>query len=134
MRADDAAMAIIRDFITAFAKVNRFEDDDRARVLIVVEEHVTNIVKYGYPAGAERGSLEMNLSFEGDRLTIDVADDGQEFNPFNQPGPDLDESIEDRPIGRLGLHIIKSLTDEARYDRIGNRNVVRLVRRIAIAS
>ena len=133
LRADGAAMGAIRDFIAAFAAANRFSDDDRARVLIVVEEHVTNIVKYGYPAGAQPGSIEINLALEGDQLTIGIADDGQEFDPFNQPGPDLDESLEDRPIGRLGLHIIKSLTDEARYDRVGNRNVVKLVRRVACA-
>jgi len=134
LRADDAAMGIIRNFITAFAVANRFAEDDRARVLIVAEEHVTNIVKYGYPPGADRGSLEMKLSLEGERLIIDIADDGLAFDPFNQPDPDLDESLEDRPVGRLGLHLIKSLTDEARYDRIGERNVVRLVRRIAFAN
>jgi anti-sigma regulatory factor (Ser/Thr protein kinase) len=131
VRADDDAMTRARDFVTAFAADEKIGDDDRARILIVIEEIVTNIVKYGYAPGVPPGLAELTLDHKDGRVEIEIADDGLAFDPFDQPGPDLDASVEDRPVGRLGIHIVKALTDEALYARVDNRNVVRLTRHLA---
>jgi serine/threonine-protein kinase RsbW len=65
-------------------------------------------------------------------LTIEFGDDGQAFNPLDRVAPDLSEPLESRPVGGLGLHMIRELADEAHYSRRDGRNVVRLSRRVSI--
>ena len=57
-----------------------------------------------------------------------IEDDGIPFNPFTQESPDTSLSLEDREIGGLGIHIVKSLMDSYEYIRIDNRNVLKLVK------
>ncbi len=78
-----------------------------------------------------RATLRLPLSLQDDRLTIEFADDGQAFDPLSGPPPDLDQTLDLREPGRLGLHITREFMDEARYDRRDGRNVVRLSRRVA---
>jgi serine/threonine-protein kinase RsbW len=132
MRADREAPALVRALIETFAGEQRVSADDTARVLIAVEELVTNIVKYGYEPGAEVGSIDVTVWTEDHRLGIGIADDSNPFNPFAQPKPDLDAPIERRRIGGLGLHLVKSIMDRTHYERVGSRNVVEISRRIAL--
>ena len=131
LTADAAALALLLGFVASFADACALHDDDRARVLIVVEEMVTNLVKYGYPAGAPPGLVELTLRLDGDLLDIEIADDGQGFDPFAQAEPLLDAELDDRPIGGLGLHLVKSLMDRTTYRRDGGRNIASLSRRVA---
>lgn len=132
VRADREAMSAARQFITAFAARAGIGGEDRARILITVEELVTNLVKYGYAPEAEPGSVEITLRLEDDRLSVEIVDDGQAFDPFSQPDPQLDDPLDDRPIGRLGLHLVKSLMDRTEYHRAGERNAVRVARRVIL--
>jgi anti-sigma regulatory factor (Ser/Thr protein kinase) len=85
-------------------------------------------MKYGYPDRAEPGTAEIVLMFNGSRLEIEFIDDGCAFDPFAGPPPILDEPLEARQVGGLGLHLLRSLTDEARYERRNDTNVIRLSR------
>ena len=59
-----------------------------------------------------------------------LEDDGLEFDPFRSaPEPDLDASVEERRIGGLGVYFVKSLMDEATYERVDNLNRITLVQR-----
>ena len=132
VRADAAAVPQMEDFVAAFAAQHGLEADDTARISILLEELLTNLAKHGYPARSEPGVAEIGLELEGTRLTIELVDDGRAFDPFAQPAPNLDLPPEDRPLGGLGIPILRALTEEAHYRRSHDRNVVRLVRRIAL--
>jgi serine/threonine-protein kinase RsbW len=130
VRADREAPARVRDLIETFTVAQRISADDTARVLIAVEELVTNIVKYGYDPGAQLGSIDVTVWAEGNRLGIGIVDDSKEFDPFAQPAPDLDGPIERRRVGGLGLHLVKSIMDRTRYQRVDSRNVVEISRQV----
>jgi serine/threonine-protein kinase RsbW len=98
-------------------------------VSLAIEEVVTNCVKYGYDDAAEH-TIEINLSVADHRLTMTVIDDGHSFDPLTAPPPDLSLAIEDRPIGGLGIHMLRELSDEMAYERRGNTNRLTLVKRI----
>lgn len=99
-------------------------------VSLVIEELVTNCIKYGYDDEGEH-VIDIVLSLGDRMLTMVVADDGHAFNPLEAPRPDLSAAIEDRPIGGLGLHLLRELSDEARYERRDGRNRLTLVKRMA---
>ncbi len=60
-----------------------------------------------------------------------IEDDGIAFDPLIAPPPDLDSDIEDRPIGGLGVYLVKEMMDEVEYARADGRNRVTLVKNVA---
>jgi serine/threonine-protein kinase RsbW len=128
VRADSAAMRQVDGFVAAFVKEQGIAADDAARILILFEELLTNLVKYGYPDRAEPGRAEIALALDGSRLEIEFIDDGCAFDPLAVPLPNLDEPLEERPVGGLGLHLLRSLADGIRYERRNNKNVIHLSR------
>src|SRR5258708_46222 len=131
VQADSSAMRQVDGFVAAFVKEQGIAADEAARILILLEELLTNLMKYGYPDRAELGRAEIVLALDGNRLEIEFIDDGCEFDPFAGQPPNLDGALEERPIGGLGLHLLRSLSDEARYERRNDNNVIRLSRLIA---
>jgi serine/threonine-protein kinase RsbW len=131
VRIDSSAMRQVDGFVTGFASQRGITTEEAHRILILIEELLTNLMKYGYPDGREPGRAEITLAVNGDRVEIEFIDDGCAFDPFAGPPADLDQPVESRPLGGLGLHLLRSMCDETRYERRGDRNVVRLTRKIA---
>ena len=69
---------------------------------------------HGYTDRAP-GPLEVSFSADGEQATIIVSDRAEPFNPEHAPPPDLEASIEDRPIGGLGWHLVRRIVDEVFY-------------------
>ena len=130
---DDAAMRRVEAFVSAFAAEHGLCADDRARTLIVLEELITNLRKYGYAEWPRPGVAEVILSLEpGPQLVIELIDQGQAFDPFAPQAPDLDRPLDARPVGGLGLHIVHALTEGRRYRRVGEHNVTELLLRVEL--
>ena len=130
VRAYPDALRQVDSFVLTFVKEHGVAADEGTRILILLEELLTNLIKYGYPDRSEPGSAEINLGLSANRLTIEFIDDGCAFDPFAAPIPKLDEPPETRPIGGLGLLILRSLSDETHYERRKQSNVIRLSRLI----
>jgi anti-sigma regulatory factor (Ser/Thr protein kinase) len=126
LRADAGAISRVEAFIAAFAAQYGLSNDDRARALIVVEELITNLLNYGYRGCAQPGAAEVTLAVDEGRLTIELIDDGGEFDPFTCPGPDFNQPLEARLPGGLGLQIVRLLAERKDYSRVNDRNVTRL--------
>ena len=133
VRADSAAMRQVDAFVATFVSEQGIAADDAARILILLEELITNLTKYGYWDRAEPGMAEIALALNGSQLEIEFIDDGCAFDPSAMPLPNLDQALEERAIGGLGLHLLRSMTDEARYERRNDTNVIRLSRIIISA-
>jgi anti-sigma regulatory factor (Ser/Thr protein kinase) len=123
----------LQSFVARFAAEHRLAANEKARILIVIEELFTNLSRYGYPSqSGPEGVAEVTLELEGSQLTIEFSDDGQAFDPSANAPLDLDQPVKTRPIGGLGLHIVRGLADEAHYSRRDGRNVIRLSRRVSL--
>jgi anti-sigma regulatory factor (Ser/Thr protein kinase) len=80
---------------------------------LVVEELFVNVARY---AGA--GTVELRYTVpEAGVLEVEMADDGRVFDPFTRPDPDLDLPLETRPVGGLGIFLVRRLTQSLRYSR-----------------
>ena len=95
--------------------------------LLAIEELVTNCIHYGYDDTAEH-TIRIDFTVEDGVLTMEVTDDGHEFDPVNAPEPDFALEVEDRPVGGLGIHMLRKLADEMGYERVDGKNRVRLVK------
>jgi len=94
---------------------------------IAFDELLNNIIRYGYDDKDEH-EIEVIVELKGERLVINIADDGIPFNPFKQSPPDTMLSVEERKMGGLGIHIVKNLMDEYNYKRNVDKNIITLVK------
>ena len=88
---------------------------------LVLEETVTNCIKYGYNDTQEH-VIEITLRFSDDSMVISILDDGQPFDPLAAPEPDLHIKPEERPIGGLGIYLLRQMSDRMEYRRDGDKN------------
>ena len=88
---------------------------------LAIEELVTNCIKYGYDDSAEH-IIEIELKLSEAQLEIIVTDDGHPFNPLHLPEPDTSLPLEERPIGGLGIHLLRKMSDAMDYTRTEGRN------------
>lgn len=95
------------------------------RLAMSVEELVTNVVTHGGAAGTAIG---VAIVTDPGSLQVELSDAGGTFDPFSEaPAPRLDEPVETRAVGGLGVHLVARMVDNVSYRRIDGRNHVRLV-------
>ena len=91
---------------------------------LATEEAVVNVVRYAYPHG--EGKVRLRCMGEGDRFVIEVTDWGVPFDSTAQPEPDVTSPLERRPIGGLGIHLMRNMTDEISYKWEDGQNILSL--------
>ena len=99
-------------------------------VSLAIEELVTNCIKYGY-TDSKNHTIDFVLNVDEGALRMEVIDDGNPFNPLAAPRPDLTLPPESRPIGGLGLHLLRELADEMHYERRDGTNRLRVTKRMS---
>jgi anti-sigma regulatory factor (Ser/Thr protein kinase) len=95
--------------------------DTRAvhHVALVLDELLTNVSTYG---GTIEPPVSVRLTISPDRVTAEVVDGGMMFDPRVDRNLDLSASVEERPIGGLGLLLVRRVTEGLAYERVGDRN------------
>lgn len=128
--SDRAELMKLEPFTAEFAAAAGLSDKDLFALQIVVEELVTNVIDYGgVPAGEPAATVD--LTAEGGVLTMVLTDCGREYNPLLREDPDTALPAEQRPIGGLGVHFCKKLTDTQLYERRDGKNVLTLTKKLS---
>ncbi len=94
---------------------------------VALDEIITNIISYAYNDKAEHKIL-VKIFFLEDGLKIQIEDEGIAFNPMERAEPDITKSVMERPIGGLGIHMVRKLVDELKYKRENNKNILTLIK------
>ena len=98
-------------------------------VLLAIEELLVNCIDYGYDDSDEH-TIVIELSIDEQNLIMTVIDDGHPFDPLNAPAPDLSLQVQDRPVGGLGIHLLRQLADHVAYQRRDGTNRITLTKRL----
>lgn len=94
---------------------------------LALEEIVLNVINHGF--GGETGHIiPVTLTAEHGRVIATVTDDAPAFDPLARPPVDINAPLEDRPIGGLGIHLVKKLMTNVAYERRDGRNILTLTR------
>ena len=100
---------------------------------VAVEEMFVNVAQYAYPDATPEnpGTVHISCAYSATppSVTVEIVDEGIPFNPLAKPDAVLPEDIMDIPIGGLGILMAKRSVDEMEYERLDNKNVVRLVKK-----
>ena len=127
--AQPAELARIRRFVEQQAAELDVDPDIVPDVIEAVDESATNIIKHGYRGSP--GTLEVELAVSAGTLVIRLRDHAPVFDPTTVPPPDLSLPLERRPLGGMGVHLTRELTDEMRHrSTTGWSNELTLVKRI----
>jgi CheY-like chemotaxis protein/anti-sigma regulatory factor (Ser/Thr protein kinase) len=102
------------DFARSRCHASGAAHDACEAVRLAVEEACTNIIEHGYPNDAP-GPIRLSVEADAGQITITISDDAPVFDPAGAPPPDLSSDWQERPIGGLGWHFIRSMMDEVRY-------------------
>jgi serine/threonine-protein kinase RsbW/sigma-B regulation protein RsbU (phosphoserine phosphatase) len=115
--------------VAAFCAERGLPESVAYRINLALEEILTNTIKYGY---AEGGTHEIVVKLQQiqDGMTVEIDDDARPFAVTDATAPDLSAPVEQRPIGGLGLHLVRALMDEVHYRRDDGHNHVTLIKRI----
>ena len=116
-------------FIESFTKSAGVKDQEIINdIILTIEEWFVNVTKHGFNNGLD-GKAIITLSFQDKKtIVILLKDNGAAFNPLNIASPKVPTSIEDTPLGGLGIVLIVSLTDEQSYERKNGQNILTLTK------
>ena len=96
---------------------------------LALEEAVTNVILYAYPKGIY-GPVELDASRVEGSLVFVLSDSGKPFDPTARPDVDISASAEDRPIGGLGIHLVRNIMDNVSYEYRDGRNILTMTKNI----
>ena len=119
-------VSLLSGFVDRIRKENDLAPALAARIHLALEEAVSNVIMYAYPEGTT-GNLVLDAVRDGNRLRFTLVDRGKAFDPTAVPEADLTTRVEDRPIGGLGIHLVRSIMDSIRYKRLDGMNVLTMI-------
>ncbi|HEY1313112.1 MAG TPA: ATP-binding protein [Steroidobacteraceae bacterium] len=125
--SDAAQLPALTQFLQDFWSANQLPATEAPKFELALEEVFMNVVMHGSQASQPRVDVHLALSSAG--ITLVVEDEGPAFDPLSVPPPDL-AAIEQRPVGGLGVFLVRQLMDTVEYQRVRSRNRLRMTKRI----
>lgn len=122
-------ISLLAGFVDIIATENGLDQSLALKMNLAIEEAVTNIIMYAYPQGTT-GRVILEAVVEGDVLKIILSDYGKEFDPTTVPDADISASVENRHIGGLGIHLVRTIMDSVSYKRENGKNILTMITRI----
>ena len=120
-----ADMAKVADLVDRFGAEHAIPQRAIVNLNVCLDELLNNTISYGY-SDQNVHDITIELSLAGDTsLSAEISDDAAPFDPREAPSPSFDGMI-----GGLGVHFVRTLMDEIAYARVGNRNVVKITKKL----
>ena len=119
----------LNEFIDGFCEQRDIDNDITMSLNLAIEEAVVNVMNYAYPEGTV-GYVDIEAEADDDFVTFVISDTGKPFDPTQKDEVNTELSVEDRPIGGLGIHLVRRMMDEISYRYADHRNILTLRKRI----
>ena len=126
---DVAEVPVLAEFVEGVCEEAGMDMPTTMQLNLAIEEAVVNVMDYAYPAG-EKGEVVVDAVVNDGLLQIVIRDHGTPFDPTANGDVDTTLSAEERNIGGLGIHLIRTIMDTVSYERVGDSNVLTLTKKI----
>ncbi len=120
---------VISDFIESLMSLAGFDSRKIMEIQLAVEEAFTNVAKYAYPG--KDGTVHIVARVHGDRLELIIEDDGGPFDPTTHTVALSQAGTKDRPVGGLGIYLIRCYVDGMFFKFRDGKNALTLVKKRA---
>ncbi len=111
------------DRVAAFLRQAQVDARTTQHASLVIDELLANVARHGLP---DLQPCDIEIEVEADRVLLRIADRSSPFDPRDAPEPDVSADLDSRPIGGLGLYIVRRLAHDIGYCREENRNLTSL--------
>ena len=120
----------IRNELDQYLRECSLPDTVRNTLLVVTEEILSNIVRYGCCDEAS-DSIEVKVERESEVVHMEFIDSGEPFNPLEEAGrATAGQLVDNRKTGGFGVHLVRELTNYQEYTRKADRNHFRITKHI----
>ena len=119
----------LADFVETIAEESGLSQPLAMSLNLALEEAVTNVIVYAYPEGTD-GLVDIEAIIRKDLIRFIISDSGQPFDPTQVEAVDINLPLEERPIGGLGIHLVRSIMDEVSYERVDGKNHLYLIKKL----
>ena len=119
-------VSLLSGFVDRIRKENDLAPALAARIHLALEEAVSNVIMYAYPEGTA-GNMVLDAVRDGNRLQFTLVDRGKAFDPTTVPEANPGAPLEERPVGGLGIHLVRSIMDSISYSRLDGKNVLTMI-------
>ena len=116
MKNEMSEVGRLRAFFFSVCREHGIDDETAKTLNLALEEWVANVINYAYPKGM-RGHVEVTVDVSDDVLTFVIKDHGAAFDPTQHEEVDIDAELDERAIGGLGIHLIRTIMDTVEYQR-----------------
>jgi anti-sigma regulatory factor (Ser/Thr protein kinase) len=121
LRNEAAELTRLNTFVSEFCSRESLPDGFEMALMLAAEEAFINVVRYAF-SDAQPHPIVVRLQRDGEGVRLEVDDDGAPFNPLETPQFDPATPLEQRRAGGLGIHLLRNLMTELRYERVNGRN------------
>lgn len=132
LKNDSFELERLAEAFDDFADRHEVSDQARFQLQLCLEEMVLNVINYGFDDDAEH-EIHVDFDFQIDSrtITVNILDDGRRFDPLTEvPEPDVDAKLEDRTVGGLGVHFVRTFMDGASYHHERGKNRLTLTKNV----
>ena len=128
--ADVGKMNEVQDFVSECIKTDGADEMTVMQIALAVEEVFVNIASYSYPDSEGDAEVTVERLADPSAIRITFADSGIPFDPLNAPPPDVNLPAEERPIGGLGIFLVRELMDDVSYRYENGKNILAFEKRL----
>ena len=126
---DIEKVPLLAEFVDEVCEIVGFDMSTTMGINLALEEAVVNVMSYAYQPGTT-GNVNIDAMANESRLKFIISDWGTPFDPTAEKEVDTTLSAEERPIGGLGIHLVRQIMDSINYERIGGMNVLTLRKKL----
>ena len=116
-------------FVETIAQEKNLSQSLAMGINLALEEAVSNVILYAYPKETD-GLVDVEAILRKDSLEFIIVDSGVPFDPTAAPEVDFAIPLEDRPIGGLGIHLVRELMDSVSYERKDEKNYLKMIKKL----
>ena len=119
-------IALLPEYVETVAKAAQLDNETVFNLNLALEEAVSNVILYAYPEGTDN-VVDIEAKADGNQVSFVITDSGKPFDPTAKEEVDIDAEITDRPIGGLGIHLVRTIMDKVSYERKEEKNILTLI-------
>jgi sigma-B regulation protein RsbU (phosphoserine phosphatase) len=119
----------LAEFVDEVCEAVGFSPAVTMQMNLAIEEAVVNVMNYAYPPGT-KGDVTVEAVSNDVRLKVTIIDSGMPFDPTVKADVDTTLTAEERPIGGLGIHLVRQIMDSINYERIDGLNMLTLRKKL----
>ena len=120
-------IALLPEFVNAIAGKAELDYESAFNLNLALEEAVVNVIMYAYPEGTD-GLVDIQAVVDGKCVSFVITDSGKAFDPTVKEDVDIPADADQRPIGGLGIHLVRTIMDNVRYERKEEKNILTITK------